>query len=254
DLLKTRKGATYEYSDVYPLLYLKMKLEGVKPYINVKHLVVDEMQDYSAVQYKVLNALFPCKKTILGDINQSVNPFSSSGLETIETIFPNAAGMTMLKSYRSTYEITQFTKKIRQNIDIEALERHGDEPTVHLLQNETEEIKHIETLVEQFQNSAFNSLGIICKTQQQADQLYEMLKDKYEVNLLNALSVAFGSGIVITTAHLAKGLEFDAVIVPRVNHQNYKTEPDRQMLYVACTRAMHKLDLTCSGKKTELLN
>lgn len=254
DLLKTRKGATYEYSDVYPLLYLKMKLEGVKPYTNVKHLVVDEMQDYSAVQYKVLNALFPCKKTILGDINQSVNPFSSSGLETIETIFPNAAGMTMLKSYRSTYEITQFTKKIRQKIDIEALERHGDEPTVHLLQNETEEIKHIETLVEQFQNSAFNSLGIICKTQQQADQLYEMLKDKYEVNLLNALSVAFGSGIVITTAHLAKGLEFDAVIVPRVNHQNYKTEPDRQMLYVACTRAMHKLDLTCCGKKTELLN
>ncbi len=254
DLLKTRKGATYEYSDVYPLLYLKMKLEGVKPYINVKHLVVDEMQDYSAVQYKVLNALFPCKKTILGDINQSVNPFSSSGLETIETIFPDATGMTMLKSYRSTYEITRFTKKIRQNIDIEALERHGDEPTVHLLQNETEEIKHVETLVEQFHNSAFNSLGIICKTQQQADQLYEVLKDKYEVNLLNALSVAFGSGIVITTAHLAKGLEFDAVIVPRVNHQNYKTEPDRQMLYVACTRAMHKLDLTCSGKKTKLLN
>ncbi len=253
-LLKIRKGATYEYSDVYPLLYLKMKLEGIKPYTNVKHLVVDEMQDYSAVQYKVLNALFPCKKTILGDINQSVNPFSSSGLETIGTIFPDATSMTMLKSYRSTYEITQFTKKIRQNIDIEALERHGDEPTVHLLQNESEEIKHIETLVEQFHNSAFNSLGIICKTQQQADQLYEVLKDKYEVNLLNALSVAFGSGIVITTAHLAKGLEFDVVIVPHVNNNNFNTEPDRQMLYVACTRAMHKLDMTCSGKKTELLN
>ncbi len=253
DLLKTKKGATYEYSDVYPLLYLKMKLEGLKPYSKVKHLVVDEMQDYSAVQYKVLNALFPCKKTILGDINQSVNPFSSSGLETIQTIFPGATGMTMLKSYRSTYEITQFTKQIRQNMDVEALERHGEEPVVHSLQNEEDELKQIKHLIEQFHKSSYNSLGIICKTQDQADKLYDAFKNTHHINLLNALSVAFGSGIVITTAHLAKGLEFDAVIVPHVTNKNYTTEPDRQMLYVACTRAMHKLDLTFYGKKTGLL-
>jgi DNA helicase-2/ATP-dependent DNA helicase PcrA len=196
DLLKVRKGATYEYSDVYPLLYLKMKLEGLKPFLNVKHLVIDEMQDYSAVQYKVLKSLFPCKKTILGDINQSVNPFSSSGLETIETVFSDATSITMLKSYRSTYEITQFTKNIRQNIKIEAIERHGEKPAVFPFKKEADELNHIKFLIGQFLKSNYNSLGIICKTQQQADALYFGLKDDFELNLLNAASVAFGSGIV----------------------------------------------------------
>ncbi len=254
ELLKIRKGSVYEYSDVYPLLYLKMKLEGLKPYSKVKHLVVDEMQDYSAVQYRVLSTLFPCKKTILGDINQSVNPFSSSGLETIENVFPDATSMTMLKSYRSTYEITQFSKRIRPNIHVDPIERHGEEPMVYAVKNEKEEVKHMESLIEQFQKSSFNSMGIICKTQKQADKLHETLKEKYQLNILNALSVAFGSGIVITTAHLAKGLEFDAVIVPHVTDNNYATEPDRQMLYVACTRAMHQLVLTYTNQKSDFLN
>lgn len=254
DLLRLKPGSVYEYSDVYPLLYLKMKLEGLKPFSKVKHLVIDEMQDYSAVQYRVLSALFPCKKTILGDINQSVNPFSSSGLETIQSIFPDASCMTMLKSYRSTYEITQFTKKIRKNIDVEAIERHGDEPTLHAFKNEAEELKHLRHLVERFLESSYNSLGIVCKTQSQADNLHKLLKNDYQISLLHAASVAFGSGIVITTAHLAKGLEFDNVIVPFITYQNYNTEPDRQMLYVACTRAMHKLDLTYAGTKTDFLN
>ena len=97
-------------------------------------------------------------------------------------------------------------------------------------------------------------MGIICKTQQQADRLYEELKERDNVNLLNALSVAFGSGIVITTAHLAKGLEFDEVIVPFCTEKNYHTEPDRQMLYVACTRAMHRLNLTSSEKITKFIS
>jgi DNA helicase II / ATP-dependent DNA helicase PcrA len=254
ELLKLKKGSVYEYSDVYPFLYLKMKLEGLKPYSEVKHLVIDEMQDYSVVQYRVLSSLFPCKKTILGDINQSVNPFSSSGLETIESVFPDATSMTMLKSYRSTYEITQFTKKIRSNLDVEAIERYGEEPEVLACKTEADELNHIQHLIDRFLSSKFNSLGIICKTQPQADKLYGALKDKYDIGLLNALSVAFGSGIVITTAHLAKGLEFDHVIVPNVTAKNYHTEPDRQMLYVACTRAMHGLYLTYSGNKTPFLN
>ena len=253
ELLKLKKGNTYEWSDVYAFLYLKMKLEGLKPKTKVKHLVIDEMQDYSAVQYRILNHLFPCKKTILGDINQSVNPFSSSNLNTIESVFPDATSMTMLKSYRSTYEITQFTKRINQNIDVEAIERHGEEPKIIACQTVKKEVEQIKTLIDAFNKSNFNSLGIICKTQKQADKLYETLKDEFKLNLLNAVSVAFGDGIVITTAHLAKGLEFDHVIVPHCDSNNYKTEPDRQMLYVACTRAMHKLFLTHTGKPSSFI-
>lgn len=108
--------------------------------------------------------------------------------------------------------------------------------------------------MKKFANSKYNSLGIVCKTQQQANKLYEAVNNEFDVNLLNATSVVFGNGIVITTAHLAKGLEFDSVIVPFVHHKNYITEPDRQMLYVACTRAMHCLYLTCNGKISGFLN
>jgi len=254
ELLKTHKGSTYEYSDVFPLLYLKMKLEGLKPFSAVKHLVIDEMQDYSPVQYKVLQRLFSCKKTILGDINQSVNPFSSSTPETIAEIFPDASIMTLLKSYRSTYEITLFSKKIGQSISVEPLERHGEQPKVIVCKNEEEELKVVKDLITHFKTETCESLGIICKTQPQAQKLYDALSENFSMQLLDAKSVAFGSGIVITTAHLAKGLEFDGVVVPFVSQKNYHTPADRQMLYVACTRAMHKLTVTCTKQASGFLN
>jgi len=253
ELLKPKKGSTYEWSDVYAFLYLKMKLQGLKQNAKVKHLVIDEMQDYSVVQYEVLSRLYACKKTILGDINQSVNPFSSSNLQTIEQIFPGATSMTMLKSYRSTYEITEFTKRISKNVKVEALERHGQEPQIISCKNKEAEIERIKSLISAFNGSAYNSLGVICKTQKQADTLHESLSPHFQVKLLNAVSVAFGSGIVITTAHLAKGLEFDQVIVPFCTEKNYHSDPDRQMLYVACTRTMHQLYLTHVGSPSGFL-
>ncbi len=173
--MKTKAGSTYEWSDVYAFIYLKNRLEGLKPRTKVKHLVIDEMQDYSAVQYRVISMLFPCKKTILGDINQSVNPFTSSSLQVIENVFSGATTMTMLKSYRSTYEITQFTKRITQKAEVEAIERHGQNPRIFSYKNSTEETNELKALITDFEKSEFNSLGIICKTQKQADGLYGIL-------------------------------------------------------------------------------
>ena len=253
ELLKFKKGSTFEWSDVYPFLYLKMKLEGIKPNHRVKHLVIDEMQDYSPVQYRVLSRLYPCKKTILGDINQSVNPFSSSNLHSIEKIFPDASAMTMLKSYRSTYEITNFTKRISQNFDVEPLERYGEEPEVIPCRNADAELSKVIELISEFKNSENNSLGIICKTQKQADYFYKALENNFKIRLLNDTSADFGTGIVITTAYLAKGLEFDQVIVPQCSHKNYISDTDKQMLYVATTRAMHRLFLTYTGKLSKFI-
>jgi len=253
ELLKLKKGSTYEWSDVYAFIYLKIKLEGIKENKKVKHLVIDEMQDYSVVQYQVLRKLYSCKKTILGDINQSVNPFSSSSLQTIEKIFPGATTMTMLKSYRSTYEITQFTKRVSRNIKVEPLERHGKEPLVISCKNKDAELEEIKRLITDFNTNTFNSLGIITKTQKQADTLFESLSTLFQINLLNAVSVSFGSGIVITTAHLAKGLEFDQVIVPYCTDKNYSSAPDQQMLYVACTRTMHELYVIHTGNPSKFV-
>lgn len=111
-MFKMRKGHTLEYSDLAPLAYLHLALEGNgnQPF-RVKHLLIDEMQDYSPIQYKVIKKLFPCRKTVLGDAGQSVNPYGSSTAETIQKSLTASEIMKLCKSYRSTFEITDFAQR-----------------------------------------------------------------------------------------------------------------------------------------------
>jgi DNA helicase-2/ATP-dependent DNA helicase PcrA len=249
-LFTASPNGVLEYADVFPLIYCMIRLEGTRTYDHVKHLLVDEMQDYTPVQYAVLSKLFICKKTILGDISQMVNPYSASSAEGIERVFPQGDVVKLLRSYRSTWEITAFAQKIIYNPELIAMERHGEQPVVKGLNSNTEELDEIKKEITDFKKSGHQSLGIICKTQQQAMFVYDELKS-FNLNLLTADSTAFKEGVIITTAHLAKGLEFDQVIVPFVSAKNYHTDVDKRMLYIACTRAMHRLVLTYTKEKTK---
>ena len=253
ELFRFEHGMSLEYADVFAVIYLRIRLEGLTTYDHVKHLLVDEMQDYTPVQYAVLSRLFACRKTILGDVSQTVNPYSASSAETIERVFPQADIVKLYRSYRSTVEITAFAQRITPNPNIIPLERHGQEPQVVRFGSKDEELQAIQRMITAFQSSGNHSLGIICKTLRQAEQAYQVLEAP-GIHLLTADSTAFKEGVVITTAHLAKGLEFDEVIVPFASARTYKTEVDKSMLYVACTRAMHQLTLTYSGDVTAFLS
>ncbi len=211
------------------------------------------MQDYTPVQYAVLSRLFPGRKTILGDVSQTVNPYSASSAETIERVFPQADVVKLYRSYRSTVEITAFAQRITPNPLIIPLERHGPAPAVLRCASQAEELAKIGQLLAAFKGSGNQSLGIICKTLGQAETVYQALEALGDVYLLTEESTVFKEGAIITTAHLAKGLEFDAVLVPFASARNYHTEVDKSMLYVACTRAMHELTLTYSGELTACL-
>ena len=245
-MFKMRKGHTLEYSDLAPLAYLHLALEGNgnQPF-RVKHLLIDEMQDYSPIQYKVIQKLFPCRKTVLGDAGQSVNPYGSSTAETIQKSLTASEIMKLCKSYRSTFEITDFAQKIHPNAELEPVARHGEKPQILQFGSAVEELSGIMGLISTYRKSGYKSLGIICKTEQQAREMADVLKSyANDISFLSSQSSAFVQGIVITSAHMAKGLEFNEVIIPQTDERNYRSEIDKSMLYVAVTRAMHRLTLT----------
>lgn len=242
-----------EYSDVFPLAYTKMFFEKVEDYGYVKHLLIDEMQDYTPIQYAVINKLFRCKMTILGDAYQAVNPYSAASIGKIRAVFENSKCVTLCKSYRSTIEIAEFAQSISPNPDIIPVERHGERPGVIGLVTNEEQMDAIRKLILEFRQSEYTNIGIICRTSKMADELYRNLQEIEGVHLLDFSSTEFEDGIIITSAHMSKGLEFDQVLIPNVSDEEYQSEMDRKMLYVACTRAMHKLTLSYVGEISKWL-
>ncbi|NNU82102.1 AAA family ATPase [Halovulum dunhuangense] len=248
-------GGRLEYADVFPLIYLRMLTEGVEnPHAGVKHLLVDEMQDYTPVQYAVLARLFKCRKTILGDATQSVNPYSASTPERIEAVLEGAWRVTLNKSYRSTWQIMQFALKIAPNPDLVAMERHGPDPDLAVVGTQKDAVARIAKAVRDFRASDHTSLAVLAKTQAQATRLHGALTDAgVDARLLEEGSAGFSTGVVVCTPHLAKGLEFDRVIIPDASDAVFSTEMDRNLLYVACTRAMHQLSLISVGAPSRFL-
>ncbi|MFN3846758.1 MAG: HelD family protein [Paracoccaceae bacterium] len=254
DLFKPT-GGKFEYADVFPLIYLQLLTEGVEnPYAGVKHLLVDEMQDYTPAHYAVLARLFPCRKTILGDATQSVNPYSASTAEQIESVLEGAWRVTLNKSYRSTWEIMEFAMTISPNPDLVAMERHGPVPDVRVVKTPQQAVARIAAAVAEFHDSDHTSLAVLAKTQAQAKRLHKHLAEAgVQARLLEEGSSGFSTGVIVCTPHLAKGLEFDRVMIPDVSAAVYANEMDRNLLYVACTRAMHRLSLISVGAPSDFL-
>ena len=129
-MFKMCKNHALEYADLAPLAYLHLALEGNTRSFGIQHLLIDEMQDYSPIQYKVIQKLYPCRKTILGDASQSVNPYGSSSANTIQRAFATGEIMKLCKSYRSTFEITNLAQKIQPDKKSEPVMRHGEQPDI----------------------------------------------------------------------------------------------------------------------------
>jgi len=255
EMLKLGKNRCLEHSDLAALAYLHIAMEGVTGKTAVKHLLIDEMQDYTPIQYKVILKLFPCRKTILGDAGQSVNPYGCSTAAMIKETLVSGEVMTLSKSYRSTFEITSFAQKIRPDATLEVMQRHGENPEIIKFKDKEDEVIGIVELIRSFRQSSYKSLGIICKTEIQATELFKSIMAHYDdICLISSQSTSFIKGVIIASVHMAKGLEFDQVIIPHTDADNYNAEIDRSLLYIAVTRAMHLLSLTHSTVITRLIS
>jgi len=241
------------YEDVFPLLYFRVLLCGVKQHRKIKHLVIDEMQDYTRVQYALLDKLFDCPMTILGDREQ----VSDGNVSQVLTILPSIFGrhikmLEMKKSYRSTYEIGTYAEQFIDEHNTEFFDRHGRAPELHEAASMEDMAKQIAERI-QTQKEQYDTIAVVCRTQREAVRFHYELEKLIPARLFDEESDLFHSGVVVTPYYLAKGLEFDAVHVVDVSKQKFHNRMHRQVLYIACTRALHELDLYYTGEKSELI-
>ena len=242
------------FEDAIALLYIKQYIYGYKSFNQIKHLVVDEFQDYNPLNYLIINKMFSCPKTILGDIGQSVAGAKTSIIDVFSKLDDrDCEVLTLNKSYRSTYEITDFANKISGRQNVEIVQRHGPKVQIAKYSNIEQKISYIIQSANYFLSCGHKTIGILTKTLKSCNKLNELLKDKLTYNHLTLDTKKFKEGIMLAPVFLVKGLEFDAVIIVDCDDNNYKTPIDREALYVASTRAMHQLRLIFAGNPTKFI-
>ena len=246
------------YDDAIAIAYLYLKIYGTNKYKNIKQVVIDEAQDYYPLQYEIFNLLFSnAKFTILGDMKQTLAKKEDiSFYEQIQKILnKKKSSLIMLdKSFRCTNEILNFSLKfIEQSSQIKSFNRNGDSPKVYIADNSEIFIDEIVKEIKLCQEKGFQSICLICKTEKNSTYLFNKIKHKLDIQLIKNGSVSDLQGVFILPVYMSKGLEFDAVLICDADNQNYYDEDDKNLLYVACTRALHRLSLFCENEVSPLI-
>lgn len=242
------------YEDSAALLYIKLKLEGIEDFSQIKQVVIDEAQDYYPLQYEIFKLLFNnAKYTILGDFNQTLEKAGFSTLyNDIEKILNKKKSVKLFlkKSYRSSSEINAFTQKLLSNESEHiSFDRHEAEPKVIKADNIDLLNKMIALDIDSYYKNGYESIAIICKTLEEAKSVYQELNLLTDVKLFNNNDINAKKSALIIPSYMAKGLEFDVVIVYDASTKNYNNDFDKRLLYIACTRPLHQLAIYYTGEK-----
>jgi len=248
------------YEDATPYLYLKDQLEGFKVNTRVRYLFIDEAQDYSSFQFAFLAKLFPqSKMTILGDPNQTIVAHGemAGGTDILTSLFTEAETekVVLKRSYRSTKEIVEFTREVvKDGGSIEPFNRPGQKPVVFTVKDEQQYLLCLEKTIYHLQGLGFQNIALIGKTAAESEGVYKELKSKMEIKLVKKGKSEFEDGLLVIPTYLAKGIEFDAVIILNASKDRYYLERERNLFYTSCTRAMHELCLVSIGEVSPFIS
>jgi len=242
------------YEDATPYLYLNERLKGFRVNTNVRHVLIDEVQDYTPFQLEFLKWLFPrARMTALGDLNQSIHA-QDSVLEEGDPL-TNLYGpeetewIRLTRSYRSTREIVEFTRAmIEGGGEIEPFNRSGEKPAVLIARDKDELHRRIAESLERFMREGYESAAVICRTAEESEEAHKALSALLPVRLVRKDTPQFEKGVCVIPAYLAKGVEFDAVLIYNASEEVYARESERRLFYTACTRAMHALQVFAVGR------
>ena len=259
---KSIENGLLEYQDVTPFMFLKSRIIGISANKNIKYVMIDEAQDYSLTQYKILSMLFKnANISLLGDINQCISPFNSiKNYDNIVSILKTQKQgaisdyRELSKTYRSTYEINDFAKQIfPDTAKYSQIDRHGEK--VDIFKQEKFDAKQIIKRAVELKKS-YNTVAIICKNISETLLYNQEVQNNENPNMFRMVTkndnIFVSDKIMIIPSYLSKGLEFDAVVVSNASSENY-AEKERNLFYVVLTRALHKLDIFYTNEFTNLI-
>lgn len=235
---------TLSYLDLAGILYLMIKLDGKKANTEIKHIVIDEAQDYNMLQFLVLKELTGCRSyTIVGDSNQRlIKAEELPAMLKLKEIFGGFFSLFELKkSYRSTYQIMEYASKLLDENAVVPFVRKGEFDVLETIvpkDDKDDLIDVILNLLEDYQEEKYENIAIITKDKEELNLISPGLKKYINILAFSGEDVVYKGGKVLIPSYYAKGLEFDAVIIV-----DFDENTDNLIKYIMCTRALHRLSV-----------
>ncbi len=246
---KTSRNKKINYMDKGTWLAIKHFVYGMDHDFSAKYLIIDEMQDFTPVDFYMFKKIWACPKIMVGDVNQCIEKNVTDEYLSITADFLGCKLTKLNKTYRSTKEIAKFANHLVGLDNIEFVNRSGKEPIAYKTSSPAKAIK---TIIEK-ECDSLEHIAIVCKCQKEANNLYKELKNIIDCKLL-VNPEDYDSRVLITSCATAKGIEFDAVIIPNCEKTSYKNAVDKNIIYVSSTRALHKLFFTFTQEKSNFIS
>lgn len=256
-----------EIEDLSPIMYIKHKVIGLEEKLTVRHVVIDEAQDFSPFQLYIIKEIIGGNSfTILGDLCQGI--YSYRGINDWESVSESIFGsnnytmLTLEQSYRTTIEIMEAANEVIKSLHNSSFPpskpviRHGEKVTVTEKSNLKDIAKEITEIIKGIKQEGFKSAAIVCKTLEESKEIKAYLKGLgYDINTISGSEDEYFGGVVIIPSYLVKGLEFDVVIIANGSSSAYSEDPlDVKLLYIAMTRPLHRLYIYSVGERAKMLN
>ncbi|MFU1792236.1 RNA polymerase recycling motor HelD [Paenibacillus azoreducens] len=242
------------YEDVTPYLYLEDLVKGFRVNNVIRHVFIDEVQDYSPFQLEYVKRIFPrARMTALGDLNQGIYAHTNAlggSLESLTQLYgaEDTEVVSLTRSYRSTLEIVDFTRGMMPGGEsIIPFNRSGEKPLIQLADSREKLHRGIVEDIRHLNGQGYEHTAIICKTAEECEQVYDSLKDELPLKKISKTTPSFVTGTLVIPSYLAKGVEFDAVVIYDASENSYFRESERKLFYTVCTRAMHLLHIHSLG-------
>ncbi|WP_083604489.1 HelD family protein [Clostridium sp. N3C] len=236
-------GKKFIYDDLAPLLYLSLKLKGNLIKEDIRHVVIDEAQDYNALQFMVIKELTKCSSmTIVGDVNQRLVPYKGNiAMTELSHIYKDfdVEDFSLEKSYRSTKEIMEFANSYLKENKVVPLVREGEKVDVINFNDNSELEAIVEKKLQEFKEKDYESIALIAKDMKTIDKIGATLRNNLNIKVVEDEYQIFSGGTVMMPSYYAKGLEFDAVII--LEDSSEDNSNDENIKYVMSTRALHNL-------------